>query len=79
MAKFPTSGKQKPNFATGSTITTANIEHSEKVTVKFLTVVSMATVELMIESLCFLNNVKHINSWKKENPSGNTELKPFTQ
>ena len=30
------SGKQKPNFATGSTITKVNIEHSGKVTKKFL-------------------------------------------
>ena len=33
VVKFPTSGKQKPNFATVSTITKANIEHSEKVKV----------------------------------------------
>ena len=33
VVKFPTSGKQKPNFATVSTITKANIEHSEKVNV----------------------------------------------
>ena len=68
MAKFPSSGKQKPNFATGSAITKVNIEHSEKVTKKFfrnvftLTIVSMVTEELMIGILCFLNNVKHMSS-----------------
>ena len=66
--EFPTSGKQKPNFATGSTITKVNIEHSGKVTKKFLrsvftlTIVAMATAELMIGILCFLNNVKNMNS-----------------
>ena len=50
----PTLGKQKPNFATVSTITKVNIEHLEQVTKKFLssvftlTIASMATVELMI-------------------------------
>ena len=53
---------------TGSTITKVNIEHSEKVTKKFLrsvftfTIVTMATVELMIGILSFLDNVKHMNS-----------------
>ena len=57
MVKFPTSGEQKPNFATGLTIAKVNIEHSRKVTKKFprnaftLTIVSMAIVELMIEIL----------------------------
>ena len=47
-------GKQKPNFAIGSTILKVNIEHSETVAEKFLrnvftlTFVPMATVELMI-------------------------------
>ena len=36
MVKFPTSGKQKRNFNSGSTTTKVNIEHSEKVTKKFL-------------------------------------------
>ena len=50
----PTLEKQKTNFATGSTITKVNIEHLEKVTKRFLrnvfllTIVLMATVELMI-------------------------------
>ena len=54
MVESPTLGKQKPNFATGSTITKLSIEHLEKVTKKFLrnvftlTIVLMATVELMI-------------------------------
>ena len=30
VVEFPTLGKQKPNFATGSTITKVNIEHLEK-------------------------------------------------
>ena len=68
MVKFSKSGKQKPNFATGSTITKVNIEHSEKVTKMFLrnvftlTIVSMVTLELMIGNLSFLNNVKHVSS-----------------
>ena len=55
--KFPMSGKEKLNFATGSTIAKVNIEHSGKVTKKFLrnvftlTFVSMATLELMIAIL----------------------------
>ena len=54
VVESPTFGKQKPNFATSSTITKVNIEHLDKVTKKFLrnvftfTIVSMATVELMI-------------------------------
>ena len=61
------------------------MEHSEKITKKFLrnvftfTVVSIATVEFMIGILCFLNNLKHMNSGEKEKPFGNTNLKPFTQ
>ena len=63
-----------------STITKVNIEHLEKVIKKFLrnvftlTIVSMATVELMIG---YSNNVKHMNSQKKWNlfPFGNTDLK----
>ena len=48
------SGKQKPNFATGSTITKVNIEHLEKVAKTFLrnvftrSIVSINTVELII-------------------------------
>ena len=51
--KFPSTGKQKPNFATRSTITKVNIEHSEKITKKILrnvftlAIVSIATGELM--------------------------------
>ena len=68
VVESPALGKQKPNFATGSTITTVNIEHLENVIKKFLrnvftlTIVSMATVELMIGILWFLNNVKHMSS-----------------
>ena len=67
MVESPTLRKQKPNFATDSTITKVNIEHSEKVTKKFLkkvftlTIGSMAIVELMIGILWFLNNVKHMS------------------
>ena len=52
--EVPMLGKQKPNFATGSTITKVTIQHIEKVTKRFLrnvfmlTIVLMATVELMI-------------------------------
>ena len=64
----------------GSAIIKVNIEHLEKVIKKFLrnvftlTIVSMATVELMIG---YLNNVKHMNSQKKWNlfPFGNTDFK----
>ena len=54
VVKFRIFGKQKPNFTIGSTILKVNIEHSERVTEKFLrnvftlTIVPMATVELMI-------------------------------
>ena len=47
-------GKQKPNFATGSTLIKVNIEHLEMVSKKFLrnvftlTIVSMATAELKL-------------------------------
>ena len=52
---FLTLGKENQNFATGTI--NVNIEHSEKATKKFLgndftiTIVSMATVESMIEIL----------------------------
>ena len=58
---------------------------SEKVTQKFLrngftlSIVSMATEELMIGILWFLNNVKHMSSLKKKKTFGNTGLKLFTQ
>ena len=83
--KFSTSEKEEPIFAAPSTIAKVKIAHSEKVTKKFfknvfmLTFVSMARVELMIGILWFLNNVKHMRSWKKEKPFGNTGLKLFTQ
>ena len=54
VVKFRMFGKQKTNFAIGSTTLKVNIEHSERVTEKFLrnvftlTIVPMATVELMI-------------------------------
>lgn len=38
----------------------------------------MATVELMIGILIFLDNVKHIPSWKKEATFGNIALNVFT-
>ena len=50
----PYVGKAKTNFATGSTITKVTVQHLEKVTKRFLrnvfmlTIVLMATVELMI-------------------------------
>ena len=68
VAKFPTFRKQKPNIATGLTIIKVKIKHSGRVTKKFfrsvftLTIVSMATVELVIGILSFLNNVKHMDS-----------------
>ena len=68
MVKFPTLGKQKPNFATGSTPTKENIGQSkidnQKVPQKCftLTIVSMTTKKLMIEIALFLNNVKHLSS-----------------
>ena len=51
---FPTFKKKKLNFTTGLTIINVNIEHLESATRQFLrnvfmlTVVKMATVELMI-------------------------------
>ena len=57
LAASSTLGKKKLNFAADWTITTVNIEHLEKVTKKFLrnaftlTIVSMATLELMIRIL----------------------------
>ena len=51
---FPTSGKEKLDFARDPTTTEINLEHSEKVTKKFfrniltLTIVLMATVKFMI-------------------------------
>ena len=29
-------------------------------------------------NLCFLNNMKHMGSWKEQKTIGNTDLKPFT-
>ena len=82
--KFPKSRKHEPNFATGSTVTKVNREHSEKVTKRFLknvltlTLVSMATVELMIGIFWFLN-MWHMSSWKNKKTFGNTGSKPFIQ
>ena len=59
MVKFPTLGKPKPNFGTGSSIIKVHIEHLERLTEKFLrkvfrlTIVLMATVEMMIGILRF--------------------------
>ena len=81
--EVPYVGKQKPNFARGLTITKVNTEHSEKVTKKFfrnvftLTIASIATVEVMIRILCFLNNVKHMSSLKKGKPFWQRRLKTF--
>ena len=85
VVKFPTSGKHEPNFATGSTVTKVNTEHSEKVTKRFLrnvfilTIVSVATVELMIGIFWFLNNVNYLSSWKNKKTFGNPGSKPLIQ
>ena len=47
MAKFVSLGKQKPNFATGSTIIKVHIEHLETVNEKFLGKVFTLSIVLM--------------------------------
>ena len=47
MAKFVSLGKQKPNFATGSTIMKVHIEHLETVNEKFLGKVFTLSIVLM--------------------------------
>ena len=66
--EVPYAEKQKLNFVTGSTTIKAKIERLERATRKVLrkvftiAIAFMATVELIIAILLFLNNVKHINS-----------------
>ena len=47
MAKFVSLGRQKPNFATGSTIVKVHIEHLETVNKKFLGKVFTLSIVLM--------------------------------
>ena len=47
MAKFVSLGRQKPNFATGSTIMKVHIEHLETVNKKFLGKVFTLSIVLM--------------------------------
>ena len=47
MAKFLSLGRQKPNFATGSTIVKVHIEHLETVNKKFLGKVFTLSIVLM--------------------------------
>ena len=64
--EVPYAEKQKLNFVTGSTTIKAKIECLERAIRKVLrkvftiTIAFMATVELIIAILLFLNNVKHI-------------------
>ena len=85
MVKFPAPGKQKPNFATGSTITKVKIEHSKKGNQKVL--------QKRFHAYYCLDGHSGIDDWnfllfeqweiheplKERGTFGNTDLKPFTQ
>ena len=82
MAKFVSLGKQKPNFATGSTIMKVHIEYLETVNEKFLGKVFTLSIVLMATGIddwdfvIFEHFETHEQLKKKEKRFGKTDLKP---